>query len=68
MAHETKDFDRLFDGIIPFGGNGQYMEQDLISYTTYIVCKYIIGHYNPSVEIIDLVSHTNYVVCVNFYT
>ena len=27
---------------------------------------YIIGHYNPSVRIIDLVSHTNYVVCGNF--
>ena len=27
---------------------------------------YIIGHYNPSVTIIDLVSHTIYVVCVNF--
>ena len=27
---------------------------------------YIIGHYNPSVWIIDLVSHTTYVVCVNF--
>ena len=26
---------------------------------------YIIGHYNPSVRIIDLVSHTTYVVCVN---
>ena len=26
---------------------------------------YIIGHYNPSVIIIDLVSHTAYVVCVN---
>ena len=26
---------------------------------------YIIGHYNPSVTIIDLVSHTTYVVCVN---
>ena len=25
---------------------------------------YIIGHYNPSVRIIDLVSHTTYVVCV----
>ena len=24
---------------------------------------YIIGHYNPSVRIIDLVSHTTYVVC-----
>ena len=31
---------------------------------TYIT--YIIGHYNPSVRIIDLVSHTTYVVCVNF--
>ena len=27
---------------------------------------YIIGHYNPSVRIIDLVSHTIYVVCVIF--
>ena len=27
---------------------------------------YIIGHYNPSVRIIDLVSHTTYGVCVNF--
>ena len=25
---------------------------------------YIIGHYNPSVRIIDLVTHTTYVVCV----
>ena len=30
------------------------------------VHTYIIGHYNPSVTIIDLVSHTTYVVCVNF--
>ena len=27
---------------------------------------YIIGHYNPSVSIIDLVSHTTYAACVNF--
>ena len=27
---------------------------------------YIIGHYNPSVRIIELVSHTTYVVCANF--
>ena len=27
---------------------------------------YIIGHYNPSVRIIDLVPHTTYVVCVSF--
>ena len=26
---------------------------------------YIIGHYNPSVRIIDLASHTIYVVCIN---
>ena len=32
---------------------------------TYII-TYIIGHYNPSVRIIDLVSHTTYVVCVIF--
>ena len=41
------------------------MEQNLASHTTYIVCKYLIGHYNPSVGIIDLVSHITYVVCVN---
>ena len=28
--------------------------------------SYIIGHYKPSVRIIDLVSNTTYVVCVNF--
>ena len=27
---------------------------------------YIIGHYDPSIRIIDLVSHITYVVCVNF--
>ena len=27
---------------------------------------YIIGHYNPSVSIIDLVFHTTYVIYVNF--
>ena len=27
---------------------------------------YIIGHYNPSVRIINLVSHITYDVCVNF--
>ena len=27
---------------------------------------YIIGHYNPSVRIIELASHTTYVVYVNF--
>ena len=32
----------------------------LIGYT------YIIGHYNPSIRIIDLASHSTYVVCVNF--
>ena len=31
-----------------------------------MVHTYIIGHYNPSVRIIDLGSHTTYVVCVNF--
>ena len=30
------------------------------------ILTYIIGHYNPSVTIIDLASHTTYVVCVNF--
>ena len=35
-----------------------------VFFFTYIT--YIIGHYNPSVRIIDLVSYTTYVVCVNF--
>ena len=30
------------------------------------IYAYIIGHYNPSIRIIDPVSHTTYVVCVNF--
>ena len=34
--------------------------------TTYIH-SYIIGHYNPSVRIIDPVSHTTYVVCIIFW-
>ena len=38
-----------------------YQHNDL----TYIH-TYIIGHYNPSVRIINLVSHTTYVVCGNF--
>ena len=33
----------------------------------FVLHTYIIGHYNPSVRIIDLVSYTNYVVCVNFF-
>ena len=31
-----------------------------------VIYIYIIGHYNPSVKIIDLASHTTYVLCVNF--
>ena len=27
---------------------------------------YIIGHYNPSVRIVDIVPHATYVVCINF--
>ena len=27
---------------------------------------YIIGHYNPTVKIIDLYSHTTSTVCINF--
>ena len=30
----------------------------------FYIHTYIIGHYNPSVRIIDLVSHTTHVVCV----
>ena len=34
----------------------------------FLAKTYIIGHYKPSVRIIDLVSHSTYVVCVHFYT
>ena len=34
---------------------------------TFLYNAYIIGHYNPSVRIIDLVSHSTYVVCVIIY-
>ena len=37
---------------------------------SFILCSdihiYIIGHYNPSVRLIELVSHTTCVVCFNF--
>ena len=33
---------------------------------SHTIHTYIIGHYNPSVRIIDLVSHTFYVVYVNY--
>ena len=34
----------------------------LYSYLTYLP-TYLIGHYDPSVRIIDLVSHTTYILC-----
>ena len=36
------------------------------SYTYTVLHTYIIGHYKPSVRIIDLVSHTTYIVFVTF--
>ena len=36
-----------------------------VQYPVYIH-TYIIGHYNPSVRIIDLVSQTTFIVCANF--
>ena len=41
-------------------------EYTLSFYIKKYIHKYIIGHYNPSLRIIDLVSHTTYVVCLNF--
>ena len=38
----------------------------LLQGTVAYIHTYIIGHYNPSVRIIDLVSYTTYVVCYNF--
>ena len=43
---------------------GVYLSNLTLSFSP--VHTYIIGHYNPSVRIIDLVSHATYVVCVNF--
>ena len=48
-----------FEIQIYYHGNSIYSQSSYIH-------TYIIGHYNPSVRIIDLVSHTTYVVCVNF--
>ena len=36
------------------------------SVINHYIHTYIIGHYNPSVRIMDLVSPTTYVACVNF--
>ena len=36
----------------------------IIEFPMILAHTYIIGHYNPSVRIIDLVSHTTYVECV----
>ena len=38
-----------------------------ISWQIATLYAYIIGHYNPSVRIINIVSYTTYVVCVNLY-
>ena len=50
--------------ILTFKGHYSYYNLPLTKGK--ILHTYIIGHYNPSVSIIDLVSHTTYVVCVNF--
>ena len=39
---------------------------NVVVYTLERTYIHIIGHYNPSVRIIDLDSHITYVVCVNF--
>ena len=52
---EEKEIKNLFRNIIKYN-----QLKALKSFT------YIIGHYNPSVRIIDLASYTTYVVCVIF--
>ena len=42
------------------------LAQNFVILFMILFITYIIGHYNPSVRIIDLVFHTTYVVCVNF--
>ena len=49
-----------------YSGPYSYNVSGMMNYVV-ILHTYIIGHYNPSVRIIDLVSHTTYIVCVNFY-
>ena len=43
----------------------QSFSQDLQPSFSRHLHTYIIGHYSPSVRIIELVSHITYVVCVN---
>ena len=56
-------FAMLSTGMLVFGNDllGKLVVKDNHMHT------YIIGHYNPSVRIIDLVSHLIYVVWRNFY-
>ena len=56
---------QIVNGGIQYLGNivisWSSIKREQVSYLTYLI-----GHYNPSVRIIDIVSHTPYVVCVNF--
>ena len=46
--------------------NIQWASKETVYYKNKNIYTYIIGHYNPSVRIIDLVSHITYIVCFNF--
>ena len=48
-------------GVGAFGTKPNFILKKDVSNST--IHTYIIGHYNPSVKIIDLVSYTTYVMC-----
>ena len=52
--------------LTPMDRKVKFTTQPLHILYLYYIHTYIIGHYNPSVNIIDPVSHITYVVCVNF--
>ena len=52
----------LAKSLLPNSSQGKTRSTLVATY----IHTYIIGHYNPSISIIDLVSHTTYVVCFSF--
>ena len=52
--------------LLDFGSILKEVQNNIFNKILVNIHTYIIGHYNPSVRIIDLVSPTTYFVCVNF--
>ena len=51
--------------VFKFNYSDSFVRCNEYEYNVDIELIHLIGHYNPSVRIIDPVSHTTYVVCVN---